>query len=103
MVNVHVKYFATLADTTGRLSEAIALQDATLGGLMAELARRYGGEFKLLATPETAKRLSYVIALNGDDVRLGDAFGAPLADGDSVAIIPPVAAGGGLSTDGGTD
>jgi molybdopterin converting factor subunit 1 len=80
---VTVLYFAALRDVVGSAEESIDLPEGvrTIGELVAHLARRY---------PSFAERRAHVrIARNEAFASDGD----PVADGDVVALIPPVAGG----------
>jgi len=59
---------------------------STVGAALDELRTRYGPEFA--AVLATAR-----VWVNGDEPELGD--GTPLADGDELAVLPPVSGGGG--------
>lgn len=80
---VRVLYFAALRDLLGLSEEAVDVpaEVATVGELAAHLTRRH---------PALEPRLRFVrLARN-------EAFAAsaePLADGDVIALIPPVAGG----------
>jgi molybdopterin-guanine dinucleotide biosynthesis protein A len=75
-----VRYFALLREQAGRSSEVVHTQAATPRELYAELQRRHG----LSLAPEFLR-----VAVNDE---FGD-WRVPLADGDSVVFLPPVAGG----------
>jgi molybdenum cofactor guanylyltransferase len=78
--HVKVRYYALLREQAGRSEEALVTAARTPRELYGELAGRY--PFSL--APEVLR------------VAINDEFGewtAPLADGDSVVFIPPVAGG----------
>jgi molybdopterin synthase sulfur carrier subunit len=80
---VRVLYFAGLRDAIGVAEESLAIPDdvLTVGALADQLAMRH---------PAFADRRGYVrIARNEAFVRDQE----PLADGDVIALIPPVAGG----------
>ena len=77
---VHVRYFAMLREQAGRSSEELQTQAATPADLYEELRRRHG----LTLAPEFLR-----VAVNDE---FGD-WRAPLADGDTVVFLPPVAGG----------
>jgi molybdopterin-guanine dinucleotide biosynthesis protein A len=75
-----VRYFAMLREQAGRSSEQLDTRAANPGELYEELRQRRG----LTLTPATLR------------VAINDEFGewdAPLADGDTVVFLPPVAGG----------
>lgn len=77
---VQVRYYALLREQAARSEEAVTTGARTPRELYAELAQRY--RFSL--PPEMLR-----VAINAE---FGD-WSAPLADGDSVVFIPPVAGG----------
>jgi molybdopterin converting factor small subunit len=79
MARIRVEYFAILREHAGRGSEQLETAAATAAALWGELDARY--RFPRLP--------SLKVAIN-DEFRDWD---APLADGDSVVFIPPVAGG----------
>lgn len=79
MPRIRVEYFAILREHAGRHAEEIETRAATAEQLFAELQLRY--RFPALR--------SVKVAVN-DEFR---DWNAPLADGDRVVFIPPVAGG----------
>jgi molybdenum cofactor guanylyltransferase len=75
-----VQYYALLREQAGRRDEALTTCAATAGELYTELSQRY--PFSL--APEVLR-----VAINGEFSH----WAAPLADGDAVVFIPPVAGG----------
>ncbi len=80
MKTVRVQYFAALREQAGCREETIATTAATLAMLYQELKRRHGFTFP-------AERLG--VAINDDF----SGWSAPLADGTTVAFLPPFAGG----------
>jgi molybdenum cofactor guanylyltransferase len=77
---LHVRYFALLREQAGRSVEELETQASTPRELYEELRRRRG----LTLSPEFLR-----VAVNDE---FGD-WRAPLADGDTVVFLPPVAGG----------
>jgi molybdenum cofactor guanylyltransferase len=77
---LNVQYYALLREQAGRREEALVSGAPTAAELYAELARRY--RFSL--APAALR-----VAINGE---FAD-WSTPLADGDAVVFIPPVAGG----------
>ncbi len=75
-----VQYFALLREQAGRGTESLVTAARTPRELYAELARRY---------PFTLDPSVLRVAINSE---FGD-WSAPLAEGDAVVFIPPVAGG----------
>ena len=81
-LKVTVLLFASYRELVGVESLAVSLpQPTTVGTLLAELRRRGGGWARLPTAPAVAVNRSY--SRNATE----------LADGDEVALIPPVAGG----------
>ncbi len=82
-MNITVLYFAAVRDLVGKDEEALALPDcvASLAAVGDHLARLH---------PALEGRLGYVrFARNEEFAQLTD----PIAEGDVIALIPPVAGG----------
>jgi molybdopterin synthase catalytic subunit len=83
-VRVHVLYFAILREKVGRDRELLELPaDADVGAARAAIAARHPELEALLPLVQTAVNRAFA----------GER--APLADGDELALIPPVAGGAG--------
>ena len=80
MPRVNLHYYALLREQAGRQSETVDTSSATPAALYAELAARYG--FRLPAS-------QLQVAVNA---AFAD-WERPLADGDEIVFIPPVAGG----------
>ena len=78
--HITVQYYALLREQAGRRDEALVTNAGTAAELYAELAKRY--PFSL--PPEVLR-----VAINTEFRE----WTAPLADGDAVVFIPPVAGG----------
>ena len=78
--HITVQYYALLREQAGRRDEALVTRARTAAELYAELARRY--PFSL--APEMLR-----VAINTEFRE----WTAPLAEGDAVVFIPPVAGG----------
>ena len=82
MAAVRVRLFAAAREAAG-CSEA-TFQAVTLGELLAATEQSYGPSFAVVL--RNAR-----VWVNGDEPRAGDA--SVLADGDEVAVLPPVSGG----------
>ena len=80
MKQLNVQYYALFREQAGVSEESVATGASTPAVLYAELRERHG--FKL--APEQLK-----VAINAEFAE----WGAPLSDGDTVVVIPPVAGG----------
>lgn len=84
-MTVRLRLFARAREAAGRATEEVAVLDApTLRDLLDGARVRYGEEFaEILAASR--------VWVNGDEPSAGAA--TPLADGDEVAVLPPVSGG----------
>ena len=80
MKTIRIEYYAQLREQSGCNEESISTSAATAHELYAELHRRHGFSMQ-------ARQVR--VAVND---RFGD-WQQPLADGDMVVFIPPVAGG----------
>lgn len=84
VAEVRVQYFAAARDLAGRAEETVTLEPdvRNAGDLLRALGERHGRLAPLLHRMR--------VAINGEFTTLD----APLADGDELALLPPVAGGG---------
>jgi molybdopterin synthase catalytic subunit len=81
-MQIQVRYFAVLRERLGRDEDTLELAaGATAGDAVAALAERHGAIANLRGRCRVARNLVMV------------ALDEPLADGDELALIPPVAGG----------
>lgn len=80
MPRLRLRYYALLREQAGRQDETVDTEAQTASALYAELAARHG--FRL---PQAQLKVA-VNAAFAD-------WSTPLADGDEVVFIPPVAGG----------
>jgi MoaD family protein len=84
-VIVALRLFAAAREAAGRGSEEFDVPDGTtLGELLDDTTRRYGGEYA--AVLRTAR-----VWVNTEEPEAGSA--TVLAAGDEVAVLPPVSGG----------
>ena len=89
-MTVRLRLFAAAREAAGRASDDFSLTDAAnVAGLLRGACDRYGSEF------EAVLRTSRVW-VNGDEPPAGPE--TVLADGDEVAVLPPVSGGAGGGT-----
>jgi molybdopterin converting factor subunit 1 len=79
-MQINIQYYAILREQAGRSTESLDTGAATPAALYSELAKRY---------PFTLAQDQLKVAINGE---FAD-FSRPLAAGDAVVFIPPVAGG----------
>jgi molybdopterin converting factor small subunit len=79
---------AKLAD-----SKAIAVEGATVGDLVNEVATRYPQLGPRLRDSNGEPYPFVTFYLNDEDIRFNGGFGAKVADGDEVIVVPSIAGG----------
>lgn len=81
-MNIHLRYFASLREVTGRDAETLDVAAGSdVAAVLALLARRYPSAAPILTRCAAALNRAYVAA------------DAPLHDGDELVFIPPVGGG----------
>jgi len=97
-LRVSVRFFTTLREITGKREETLEFPDGehvTLGKVLEKLAERYGKGFVDYVydskTGDVKGFLQFLI--NGRSASTLKGFETELADGDVLAIIPPVGGG----------
>lgn len=89
-VTIHLP--SVLSRLAGGLSR-IEASGATLGDVVEEVARRYPALGPRLRDDTGAPYPFVNFFVNDEDARFRGGFGAPLEDGDEIAIIPAIAGG----------
>jgi sulfur-carrier protein len=84
MLNIHIKYFASVREALGKSSEQMHTEASTIGALRDALVARGGVYAQELARGKTLR-----IALNHTMTEES----APLSEGCEVAFFPPVTGG----------
>jgi len=93
-----VRFFTTLREITGKREEMIAFkksEHATIKNVLDKLAKRYGKSFvEYVYDQRTSEIKGYLqFLVNGRSISEPDILDTRLADGDVLAIIPPVGGG----------
>jgi adenylyltransferase/sulfurtransferase len=97
---VIVKFFAGFREAAGKEQEKVeGVTDVS--SLLDWLVRKFGEKMLMqLYEPGTRKLRGIVhVLVNGRSINLLEGLKTPLKDGDVVAIFPPVAGGGSLTTE----
>jgi molybdopterin synthase sulfur carrier subunit len=94
-MRIQIKAFARIRDILGERVELDLPEGITVGGLLAELVKKYGRELeKAIFNSKTGKLQPYIrVLLNGRDVDFLDGLNTRLNSGDVLALFPPVAGG----------
>jgi len=97
-LQVSVRFFTSLRELTGKREQTLKFQDGepvTVDKVLKRLAERYGKGFVEYAydrkTGEVKGFLQFLV--NGRSVSTLNGLDTKLADGDVLAIIPPVGGG----------
>ena len=93
MPHVKVKFFATVREVTG--IRAIDLEANTIREVVDKLIDQYGKKFIETVINEETMELKrfFSCMVNGKRIELLDGYDTKLADGDAIALFPPVGGG----------
>ena len=73
---------------------AVDAEGATVGDVLHDLESRYAGVTRTILTDDGAGLHRFVnVYVNGEDVRYSGSLAAPVAEGDTISILPAVAGG----------
>jgi MoaD family protein len=94
-MEVTVRYFTVLRRITQKKQENLEMKlNSTVEDMLMILTRKYGESFERYVSSGRGKKgLQLVFLLNGQDVRNLDGLKTRLNNGDTVAVMPPIAGG----------
>ncbi len=94
-VEVEVRSYAMLREAAGTRRENVVLPEgSSFGDLMYFVVRKYGPVFHRYVFDDGGRERDYLsFMVNGVSVHSREGFDTSLADGDVVAILPPVGGG----------
>ena len=94
-MEIIIRYFTVLRKITRKRQERIKIKkDSTFEDMLAILVRRYGENFERYTSSGRGKKgLQLVFLLNGQDLSQLNGLKTRLHDGDTVAVVPPIAGG----------
>lgn len=95
MARVKVKSFSVIRDVLGaEVVEIDVKEPETVGGIFAELLRRYGQPFKeKIWDPNTGQMAPFLIKLNESMISSTKDMEHKINNGDEIAIIFPIGGG----------
>ncbi len=93
MASVRVKFFATVREVAGERSVEVDAEN--IRDLLDRLRERFGRKFEETVFDDDTGELKrfYSCMVNGKRIELLDGYDTSLADGDVVALFPPVGGG----------
>jgi MoaD family protein len=94
-MEVTVRYFTVLRKITQKRQENLEMKpNSTVEDMLTVLTGKYGESFeRYVSSGKRRKGLQLVFLLNGQDVRNLDGLKTRLNNGDTVAVMPPIAGG----------
>lgn len=94
-MEIIVRYFTVLREVTKKRQESFKIkEDSTIEDMLAVLTEKYGENFeRYVSSGKGKKGLQLVFLLNGEDIAQFKGTKTRLHDGDTVAVVPPIAGG----------
>ena len=91
---INVKFFATFRDVLGlKELEIEPEENLKLIDLLEQLFQKFGEKFRNRILEGGNIRPQINIMINGRNIKFLDGINAPLKDGDTIALFPPVYGG----------
>jgi molybdopterin synthase sulfur carrier subunit len=92
-MKVRVRFFARFRELLGSEIMAETTPGTTFDGLVREIARRNGEGYRAIFDGQGAFREFVILMRNGKRIEAADAEKVEVADGDEIAVFPPVSGG----------
>jgi len=94
-MEITVRYFTVLRRITEKRQESLKMKgDSTLEDMLVILTEKYGKNFERYVSSGIGKKgLRLVFLLNGKDVTQFEGLKTRLHEGDTLALMPPIAGG----------
>ena len=92
-MKVRLRFFARFRELLGTDIVAEPPAGTTFAGLVREIARRNGEGYKAIFDEQGAFREFVILMQNGKRIEAADAGKTMIADGDEIAVFPPVSGG----------
>ncbi|HVP97135.1 ubiquitin-like small modifier protein 1 [Methanoregula sp.] len=92
-MTVRVRFFARFRELLGTDINVTVQEGTHISSLVREIAEKNKEGYDAIFDPKGAFREFVIIMQNGKRVDTADAGSTPVADGDEIAVFPPVAGG----------
>jgi sulfur-carrier protein len=92
-MKVKIRFFARFRELLGTDIIAEPRTSTTLAAFVADIARKNREGYDAIFDDHGTFREFVIVMRNGKRVELADATAMPVADGDEIAVFPPVAGG----------
>jgi MoaD family protein len=94
-MEITVRYFTVLRRITEKRQESLKMkEDSTLEDMLLIITEKYGKNFERYVSSGIGKKgLRLIFLLNGKDAIQFEGLKTRLHEGDTVALMPPIAGG----------
>ena len=92
-MKITIRAFADYREIIGKEMELVLPEEKTIGKLLADLGDHYPNLRKEMFTPTGELKEFINIFINGRNIAFLKDMATPLAEGDIIALFPPMAGG----------